>query len=293
MNKKGTKVFLPILVILTLVILTAMAFTIKQTNIQRELEPTGAQAAAIFKIYDEAEKVHLYLEKSSNFAVQNTLNTLDKQGGFANTCGTGKFATPGSTGYTLINNCESVNPSEEFEKALKQELKKYTQSYKSTYVLEDLAGTTKLLQSLGIIPETVEAEQQRNHENAIQNLNLNSIEETSETITLHFEDLSLPIPVFNKPTVDATKRGKHTLPLHFNLEKPDLSPFREIYKILDSCNAFEDCQRDLESSFPGSSISLVSNIFKIDLKQEGRTIRLAYDPSQPLPKFTESTFTIS
>ncbi len=79
MNKRGF--FIPLFVFATFVMLTLLTYAILSTNANRN-DVIGSAAVSLIKIYDEGEKVMIYLDKSSKLDKMNAMRILGENGGF-------------------------------------------------------------------------------------------------------------------------------------------------------------------------------------------------------------------
>src|SRR3989344_5086277 len=130
MNKRG--IFLPLFVIITALILSVLFYTVK-TAVDEKQDLIGLRATNLVKLYDETEKINIYLDLSAQYSSDKSARILAENGGYAenNRC------EKTQDGYVIWNTCPVLNPSLEFETQFKKELKFYVDKYNSSYKNRD------------------------------------------------------------------------------------------------------------------------------------------------------------
>src|SRR3989344_6075486 len=131
-NKKG--MFLPLFIIIIPIILAALLYVMSQTEAQKE-DLVGLKAINLIKLYDETEKIDLYLDLSSKYSNKNTLKSLAANGGYSddNRCEKTEATLLEKESYVIWNTCPILNLNQEFLIQFKKELKSFINNYQSVY----------------------------------------------------------------------------------------------------------------------------------------------------------------
>ena len=283
MNKKAF--FLPLFIIVTLVTLSSMVFVIETTKLGRQ-DIVGLQAVSIIKAYDEAEKIQIYLEKSVEYSSENAIDELYLNGGYPYNNKCRKIPSIESEPRYIIldKSCTKFSPEENFNEILKSNIKEYRKQYKSKYkTFNELpVKGSKILESIGIIPEHVIPEQGEIiasiSEKNTNNIELKYIEEKDNKLYLTFSEIELRI--------EFSPESYHKFIPKAVIKNPKLEIFDSLYKaVSENCikKIKEECMIKLKNIFTNIEIEEQNNILKIKLPYESSNILFAIDLNQDLP----------
>ncbi len=270
MNKKG--VFLPIFVIFTAVILSVLFYIISTTEANKQ-DLVGLRAVNLIKNYDESEKINIYLDLSAKYASKETWETLANNGGYSenNRC------EKTGDGYVLWNSCPVLNPSQEFISQFKNKFKNKINKYESKYTQLDYKNDLNMEN-----PETQIKYAQIYTEN-VNNSNIINTEFSGSKLIITLSDVNLPVEsaegsvLVMKPLTSTTR--------------PPLSVYRDLYyTIQENCidKEFSECQSKLTQYFPTINIVRSGELIKVDLETNKGNIKLAFNPSQPIPEYQDT-----
>lgn len=272
MNKKAF--FLPIFIVVTLMFLSSLVFVIETTKLGRN-GIIGLEAVSIIKIYDEAEKIQFYLEESAKDSSENALDELYLNAGYQNNNKCRKIPkTESEPRYIILDKtCGEFNIEENYKGLLKNNLNEYIKKYKSSYKTFNKlpVKNSKLLESLNLIPEQIEAEQGEII-NSIAAKNTNNAEINSITINdnlnLEFSEIELRI--------EKSPESYHKFTPKVSIQKPNLEIFNSIQKaVSENCLNKEECKLNLKNTFANIEIKEQNNILKIKLPYENKQIYFA------------------
>jgi len=284
MNRKGTNLFLPLLVIATLVVLTSMALTINQVKEEREEHKIGLIPLALFALYDEGERIQIYTEKAITLSEQEALKRIYGRGGYADYC-TEKFKIPSGTAYNLLNECKSFNPSEEWELAYKKELQTFFKIYTSPNLKR--VNLRKFYEQIGLVTEIQEA-QWPTPESIFQETKKITIQREAKETRVTIGSLVLKSELFPDTP---TQKLSYTLETSKKIQTPQFTFLRNFYKVLSSCpKEAEQCKEYILQNYPQAELSIIDGVIKADIQEQDFILKFAFDSSQPMPPYTEPVF---
>ena len=171
-------------VIIYIVILGALFITMKSIEADK-IDLVGLHAVNLIKVYDESEKINLYLDLASKHARDNALKTLAENIGYndASTCEKTQKTLVEQDQYIILNTCPVLNTEEEFKAQLKKELESFLKKYGSSYFETNYA-------KLNI--KRVEKSYNELYTDSVKNLDIN-IEDSESSLMIAFSGLNLPI----------------------------------------------------------------------------------------------------
>lgn len=271
--KKGN-VFMGIFVVMVVVLLVFFALMMRKNEERRDqeyVEAIGYAPLALIKVYDEAEKVSLYLDQTAEYASIKAIEKLKKNGGYAeeNVCD----KTPNN--IVIWSSCLSFDPGEEYKKQVEREIKFYTLNYQSTYVpFRENQALVNLRRDVGLLPQDIGHSLVEKYTQMVKNVKIKEINEDGQII---FEPLSFPIEY--APT-DST----YTLEPESTIENHDLKVYDQLYNALFSCVGNQgsldtECRSQLSNEFEDIEFIEVQNLVVVEVAG----ITFAVDPSQDLP----------
>ncbi len=257
MNNKG--LFLPIFVIVVLVAFSALAYNIKQTKASRQ-DVIGLKAASIMKVYDEEQKINVYLDQSLKYSKDSAIKELYSNTGYPanNKC----RKIPESSGDRFIildKSCGNFNPESNFKGILTNNLKPYLQNYKSTYK-QFREGDTNI--------QTISTSN-------VNSVEIKEITKDNQDLVLTFSDMELKIE--NSPESSYKFSSKLTI------KNLDLTILDNIYKALAGNCVKEEpeiCKSKLKNIFSDITFTEQGNFLKIIINNQ---IKLAIDLNEDLP----------
>src|SRR3989344_4466163 len=139
LNKKG--MFTPLIIILTLIFLTSLAFIISQNKERLEVN-IGESSSNIEKTYTDELKINLFLNEAIKQTIEDIEEQIETNGGYAaQKCSIDNLEET----YIIWNTCQELNPEKEFKEEFDKKIKLYTASF--NIFLEKYYFNRKLLES--------------------------------------------------------------------------------------------------------------------------------------------------
>ena len=286
-NKKGD-IFLPALVVITIVVFSTLAYYIYLNNVEREkFLPVGEQSKALIGLYSETQNAEFYAQASAKFAKEDALKILAENGGYAKTNACQRTEQKiGEDSLIIFNTCPEFDPESEYKKQFEISLKEYLSNYKSQYGGEINKDHIREVKSYFA----------SNFE--ITNASLVNAVSTKNVQSLEIEDNQMLKDGTNmikfktsKYPVDYSRNDSYyEYQIKISLDAPNLKSYNELYLALKSCpNKIETCTQILKQKFKNSEILQKGSYLSINTKDQG-SIRLLFDVSAPVPKKAEKAF---
>src|SRR3989344_598232 len=109
LNKKG--MFTPLIIILTLIFLTSLAFIISQNKERLEVN-IGESSSNIEKTYTDELKINLFLNEAIKQTIEDIEEQIETNGGYAaHKCSIDNLEET----YIIWNTCQELNPEKEIK----------------------------------------------------------------------------------------------------------------------------------------------------------------------------------
>lgn len=280
MNKKAA--FLPLFVIVTLVILSLLAYTISITKLSRN-DKIGMSSLSIIKSYDEADKDIFFLEQSLKLSSDKIVSQLYANGGYLENNNCKKLRS--SSAYVLIDSsCGSFDIDSNFINGLNPELETYLKNYQSTYEefnYADLFGD-KFFKVFNLVPDAPTVSERGSifrtvSNNAVQNSKIIKTELKDDLLLVSFSDISLKI--------ENSLQSSYVIHPKIAIKNPNLDFFNTVYKkVAINCiqKKPEDCALSLSNDFEAKT-SIQGNIIFVDISVDSNVLKFAVDVSSRLP----------
>lgn len=257
--KKGY--FLPFLSFLTFLVFLsiAAAMLVHNENLKQQGK-VGLQAASLYKMYDEGEKINFYLQLAAEYSSKELL--LGPEGGYSrdNNC------QKTSNGYNLWNSCPDLNPEDSFKEEFKNRFQKYLNSYKSTY---ETFPVTVFDESEQVLVYGTEDMRSLINDEVNQDL----IESFKIEDNLFFINLK---PIELKP--EQTIETSYTINPQLKIFMPDFEIYDKFYLALSNCNSVDSCSQKVNEIAENINILAQGSIIQIDYTD----IHFAFDTSRPI-----------
>lgn len=243
--------FLPLLVVVTFVILGILAFTIENSNRNKEMqEKLGTDAENLFTIYDEALRFELYMQQAQPYAEEYTVRKLHEFGGYSTQadCELRFKSIAIDETYYLLNTCPEFNPQQAYTEQMQVRLQKYVDNYHSVY--PDPLQTCRGLSKWQVGEYRPVAEQLNELYN---NAKVSAThQEANITVDLHPKECGY---ILNTDT---------TYTHHFSLElgQPDLNKFTQTFNLAKECTTLQACQVSFTEQ--GAEATIIDDIVFIN-----------------------------
>ncbi len=270
MNKKGF-VFLPLFAIATIIILVVLAFAIVKNSEEREqkyVEAIGYTPLSLIKVYDEGEKVSLYVESAASYASVFAALNLANNGGYSQDSDCARTLE----GIVIWSSCSFFDPESSFKHEFELELKSSLGGYESTYpIFEEKQALVNLRRERNLLPGDVGVSLVKKYTALVKSLKIHSLQIKEDHLHVMFEEMKFPIEY-------GTQESAYKKRLEFDLPKPELKNYQEIYEKLRECvppnqKSFSEC-----------------NLKEAKVRDEGRLkvieykgVKFAIDPEESLP----------
>ncbi len=287
-NSKKGDIFLPSLVIITLVVFISLAFIIKQNNDKRAEEiPIGAQALALARLNSEIQNAEFYLELSSIYSSNSAIKSIAENAGYPseNKCKkTDKTLTEPK--YIIFSSdCGDFNPEASYKTEFQKNLKSYLTNYASYYDLISINGPLFTEKIMNFIKSKYPSESSLKtiYSNKINSLEIkeHKFNENSQLIT--FKPIKYPIEF-------SSEDSYYEHEMKIKLDKPPLTNYQKLYNSLIICkskkeNPIPDCILAIKAEFPNAILAETGNALKINTNTTypNMPIKLLFDISKELP----------
>lgn len=287
-NSKKGDIFLPSLVIITLVVFISLAFIIKQNNDKRAEEiPIGAQALALARLNTEIQNAEFYLELSSIYSSNSTLKSIAENAGYTveNKCQKTDKTLTENPYIIFSSDCGDFNPEESYKAEFQKNLKSYLINYWSYYDLNSINGPVFTEKLINFITSTYPSDSSLKivYSNKINSLEIkeHKFNENQQLIT--FKTIKYPIELSSEDSY-----YEHEMKL--KLDKPLLNSYQKLYNSLVICkskkeNPIPDCILAIKTEFPNAIVAEIGNTLKINTNTTypDMPIKLIFDISKELP----------
>lgn len=274
--KKGV-VFLSGLVVVTIVLLTALALAMLENNERRreqQVEAVGYGALALLKVYDEAEKALFFLDAAGVYAGEKAVGVLAENGGYdkKNEC------KRTDEGVVIWTSCSFFDPKKSFEKEMNAQLKQYLAVYESRYkVFEESMALRNTRKNLGLLPGEVGDSLKEKYTSLVRDAEVETVKEEGSEVVVILKQVAFPVEY-------AARGSVYKVTPVMKVKGPDFKEYDLLYNALAGCLpphqlSFEECPSLLSNKFPGIVVKKEGDLVHVQL---GR-VRLALDHSLALP----------
>ena len=276
MNKNGF--YLIFFAIFSIVILSVLLVSIMKANTSHDDDIIGLDAVYISKIFDEGERIKLYLDYSVKFSKNKAADILMVNAGY-----TVESTCKKIEDYVLLSpDCGQYDPSRNFEKVFSNELNNYKKAYISVYSDVDIQRIYEqrfkdkifgdLFRSSRIISDTIAPERSF--------IAVYSEKQVSDSFfiigsnIISFSDIKLMI--------ESSANSAYTITPKYKFEDADLEIYEKLYQVLaEGCvaNSVDNCAKTVEKDI-GAITYIDGNVIKMDI----RGLKVAFDISSTLPQ---------
>jgi len=253
MNKVGS-IYTMILGITVLIAFAAFAFSMITASSKHADYVIGKSASDLQQIYNEGERIKLYLETSTRYAFMNSIGQLIENGGAMPNTRSCKHLTIEQQNYLVWGSCD-LRITEDALNLTNSSLNHYTKYYTS------------------LNPLPPELNRQIIMDNKVQSTSIKSYILEEDTITIIFENITTIVP--------GNPGSFYTINPITVLEKPDFSTVDKLSKIIKlKCNSPDTCVRALSSTFPSSKLKRYGKYTILELPYYSSTLRIAIPHTQ-------------
>lgn len=272
LNKKA-EIFMPLLSIITLIAVITLAYYITTDKIQRQKDNVivGGQALSIINLRKEITNSEFYVQKSSQFAIQDSLNVLGENAGYPkeNTC---KKSLTDSGYIIMADSCGIFNPEESFKKQFEKSLNFYLSQYLSVYPLK-----YTLYDNTG---NNLPSEESLNAR-TVSTANIRAL--TIKLLVLNKDSTLLEFLPKKYSVEYSTIDSFYQHLINLILQPVSFKEYDDLYNALLNCKTtFEQCEVSIKAKFPDATIIKSADLYKITTNTIPN-IKLLFDPKQSLP----------
>jgi len=282
---KKADIFMPMLVLVTLVAYVTLALVILNNNQERLKEiPVGLQAVSTLRVYKEIDNADFYAQKAAEISQVQTLEILGKNAGYPEKNSCKKIdQTLTELQYIIFDKTcgefnSNINYKSQFETTLSNYLKKYQSQYTTT---ENLEEKPLIDQIKSFFSQTIDIKDDLYLKTTstafVQSLTLKENEITTSSQSISFEPKKYPLEF-------STYNSFIEHQIKFQLPGVILTDYNNLYETLFKCKESKDtCEAIIKQQFPKATVIKANELLKINTNTEIPII-LAFNPNSELPK---------
>lgn len=291
---KKADVFMIAFIIVTFLALALLAYTIHENNVERQKElPVGAQAVALFNLYNEIQSSGFYLQESAIFSQNEAYALLASNGGYpaGNNCKKTEKKIGEESLVIFGSSCGDFNPEESYKAQFKKTFLNYALNYKSPPIFENL--NPSFIDNAYTYISACLPDNKPTDIVAIPNTYTNMIVSSQiqeHKITADKELVTLTSKKY--PIAFSTNNSYLTHQSVLALPPQNLQDFNKLYSALAACKAkpAESCELIIKQEFPAAVLTKSANLLKINTNT-AIPIKLAFNSASTLPRTTVGAFT--